>query len=133
MGLPSALPLIATTITLVYGAPPRLSLCFGCDTLCAQLPGHPLTPVDSLIPRVIGPQRGKSCPLAPIQSPTAMLSYRALLASGVGASPARPYLTAFGLTRQEEKKSGRLPMKFSKNIYLTAPGLSCYVWDLVPN
>ena len=62
-----------------------------------------------------------------------MLSYRALLASGVGASPARPYLTAFGLTRQEEKKSGRLPMKFSKNIYLTAPGLSCYVWDLVPN
>ena len=89
----------------------------------AQLPGHPLTPVESLIPHVTGPQCGKSCPLGPIQSPTAKLSCRALLTSGVGTYPARPYLTAFGLTRQEEKKSGRLPVKFSKNIYLTALGL----------
>ena len=90
---------------------------------CAQLPRHPLTPVESLIPHVIGPQCGKSCLLGPIQSPTAKLSCCALLASGVGTYPAQPYLTAFGLTRQEEKKSGRLPVKFSRNIYLTALGL----------
>ena len=115
----------------VWGPSSPFSPCFGCDTLwsAARAPSHPCGVFDS---HVIGPQCGKSCPLGPIQSPTPMLGCRALLASGVGTYPARPYLTASGLTRQEEKQSDRLPRKFSKGIYLAAVGLSSYVWDLVP-